>query len=127
MSVDLSKCKVGDKVQLRDGTIANVIEDNELWECQIFPIVHDEGGNGYHAVKLDGTSCCGDRRVDIVRVLPRHNDRKVAKCIVTNEFGYVFIIHSLGITSWKYSSRNNAIRGARRLCKRIGFECEIVK
>lgn len=67
--------------------------------------------------------------------------RKVAKVTVGNNYDlygkeiFHFIVKMDGrqfMINCKfggrgYSSRKNAIRGARRFCKAIGYECEIVK
>ena len=125
MSVDLSKCKIGDKVQLRNGKVANIVfvdkryiahngREKEKWLCNIH----------------DGESSFGsDPKFSIVKVLTRHNDRKVAKCIVWEDCQrWGWHCYSLRASSSEaYTTRKNAIRGARRFCKRIGYECEIVK
>lgn len=68
MSVDLSKCKVGDKVQLRNGKTANVIfiSENE--------VAHDglkeEGWNRWFCNIYDGKSAHGsDPEFSIVKII----------------------------------------------------------
>lgn len=127
MSVDLSKCKVGDKVQLRNGKVVKLFE-NKNGDNKKFPWYHNGGvPNGFVGVDNEGFCCIYWKEQDIVKVLTRHNDRKVAKCVISNGYDPVFTINSFGITSWRYTTRKNAIRGAQRFCKRIGYECEIVK
>ena len=57
--------------------------------------------------------------------------RKVAKISVFKFGKYHWSSSSFGhvtVATWRdYSTRESAIRGARRFCKTIGFECEIVK
>ena len=52
---------------------------------------------------------------------------KVAKCEVVSSILSLWRCEELGAESATYyASRKSAIHGARRFCKRIGFECEIV-
>ena len=58
--------------------------------------------------------------------------RKVAKVEVFSQCDrWIWRIASIGtatvLSRYEYSSRKASIRGARRFCKTIGFECEIVK
>lgn len=78
---------------------------------------------------------------NIVYQYARPAKRKVAKITVGNDWDiygkeiYHFIV-KLGVRKFMvnckfggngYSSRKSAIRGARRFCNSIGYECEIVK
>jgi hypothetical protein len=56
--------------------------------------------------------------------------RKVAKVFLnghTTTFCNEIIINNVNYYSKKYSSEKSAIRGAKRFCAAIGYECEIVK
>jgi len=122
MSVDLSKCLVGDKVQLRNGMVVeiNFIDFGSEYPYKTEGISWDTYGFIW--------SSKDESLWDIVKVITPSKDKKVAKCRITDDFGRetIFSIDSFGIHSWPYTTRKNAIRGARRFCKRIGFECEIV-
>ena len=128
MSVNLSKCKVDDKVKLRNGKIARIIMVG--WGGS-YPVAHDSGKNCYHGVTINGKSCMDDDENDIVKVITQSKDNKVAKFLIRKNFiisGFYYSLSKIGgmYVEMNYCNRRNAIRGARRFCKRIGFECEIV-
>lgn len=123
MSVDLSKCKVGDKCVTRCGKKVSITEiDMEL----SYPIIcSDEVSRN-----LSGEFLSEDvYELDIVSVCEQAR-RNVAKVKLLN-CGDGRICAEIWIESWKidkfFSSRRSAIRGARRFFKLIGFECEVVK
>ena len=80
MKLNLKKCKEGDKVQLRNGTIATIFnntnEDNYRW-----PFYHDNGNNNrsFHAVDINGKSCIDMNKCDIVKVITKHVPKKLSK------------------------------------------------
>ncbi len=57
--------------------------------------------------------------------------RKVARCRVwfsyANEFCFSTEINGVSCRRDNYGCRKSAIRGARRFCAAVGYECEIVK
>lgn len=53
--------------------------------------------------------------------------RKTAKVEITDSNYYWVMFAGLTLRSCHYTSRTHAIRGARRFCKAIGYECELVK
>jgi hypothetical protein len=53
--------------------------------------------------------------------------RKVAKVRIEEENYYWIEIQGMNLRSHYYVRRSNAIRGAKRFCAAIGYECEIVK
>jgi hypothetical protein len=63
--------------------------------------------------------------------LPVRKSRKVAKVRIRTwkSCGKAWFETTvmIPITSREYANRKNAIRGAKRFCKAIGYECEIVK
>ena len=128
MSVDLSKCKVGDKVQLRDGTVAKLFE-NKCRDNEKFPWFHDSGiEGGFIGVDNEGFCCIDWKEQDIVKVLTPHNDRKVAKFTIQGDGAWWFLCKDLNVCSPDtYTSSKSAIRAARRFCEKIGYECEIIK
>lgn len=131
MSVDLRKCKVGDKVKLRNGTIARLFKNHITFDKDIYPYYHDGGCSLWYGVDANGKVCIDLPGQDIVRVIgqrAKRKVRKVAKCVIFEDckrYGW-HVYALLAGSSECYTTRNNAIRGARRFCARIGFECEIV-
>jgi hypothetical protein len=69
------------------------------------------------------------RNIQAFFPLPVRKSRKVAKVIIsTNDHCYWFFVTvGVKLESMAYSKRSHAIRGAKRFCKAIGYECEIVK
>ena len=61
--------KPGDKVKLRNGVIAEIIEVDDP-TTNTYPFAHDSGKDRYHATTPAGESCLGDDDMDIVAVLP---------------------------------------------------------
>jgi len=75
---------------------------------------------------------CWDGEVQAFFPLPVRKSRKVAKVrIYQNErsgfYSFETWINNVMCEKRLYSARSHAIRGARRFCKAIGYECEIVK
>ena len=58
-------------------------------------------------------------------------NRKVFKARIIELDGcssHYFVAYPMGVYCGKtYSTKSHAIRGAKRFCKAIGYECEIVK
>ena len=124
MSVDLSKCKVGDKVNLMNGTVAEL---TSVTNCTLYPFIHDNGNGGYHGCGKDGKSCINEDAKDIVsRVGVPPAKRKVATFEIERD-GFAWHASCyLGMwCSENYANKRNAIRGAKRFCARIGHECVI--
>jgi hypothetical protein len=69
MSVNLKKCKAGDKVQLRNGIIATLYVN--LYADRVkYPFYHNKGNeHGFHAVSIDGKSCISMSDCDIVKII----------------------------------------------------------
>lgn len=59
--------KLGDKVNLRSGAVATIIETTG---ANVLPFAHDCGQSRYHAVTASWKSCLGDDDMDIVSVVP---------------------------------------------------------
>lgn len=75
---NIAELKVGDKVKLRSGVKAKIIEQRGALSGE-YPIAHDSGGDGnfaYMACKKNGKNClgedCSDR--DIVKVRNKEYD-----------------------------------------------------
>lgn len=69
MHVNLKNCKDGDKVQLRDGTIAtlfkNIFDDKNKYQ-----FYHDNNKwHGFHTVSINGKSCLNMDSKDIVKII----------------------------------------------------------
>ena len=70
------------------------------------------------------------RCIDVEIYRPRAVKRKVARYYVYGRLGGFYGLR-LWVEGWNfelqlYSSKRDALRGARRFCKKIGYECEIV-
>lgn len=131
MSIDLIKCMVGDKLKRRDGRI--MIIDSKNGQNNDYPVrCHHNGNvNLCHWYSIDGKSCLNNDTYDIIRVVGSREPkpkRKVAKCeILDKGWGaWLFSVDNMRVESFVYTSRKTCIRGARRFCKRIGFECVII-
>ncbi len=76
-----------------------------------------------NGIEFDGTKP--------LKVTWKKQRRKVARVRIINLEGcasYYFVTYINEVYCVKtYQSRKSAIRGARRFCKTIGFECEIQK
>lgn len=132
MSVDLSKCKAGDKVELRNGKIVALVE-NFCSDRDKYPFAHKGYQSNWHGVDINGKSCIGDNECDIIRIIGKDKKkpcRKVVKCRIMRKDNDWWFSPKLANVDWfsdtMYSSQKNCIRGARRFCKRIGFECVII-
>lgn len=123
MSVDLSKCNVGDKCVTRCGKKVSITEIHMEFS---YPIVCSDG----ESRNLSGEYIRGDvYGADIVSVCEQAR-RNVAKVKLLN-CGDGRICAEIWIESWKidkfFSSRRSAVRDARQFCALIGFEMEITK
>ena len=124
MSIDLSKCKVGTVCKTREG---KTLEVTEIFPSLPYPITFSDGrtrtfqGKYFQGARifLDIVSICKPERRKVAKVeaVPYSVDGFDAEMNIGN-FSF-----SLGT----YSSRRCAIRGARRFCALIGFDCEVVK
>lgn len=74
---------------------------------------------------------CGKNYGNVIFQYARPVKRKVALCRVwfsyTTEFSFSTEINGVSCRRSYYVSRKSAIRGARRFCASVGYECEIVK
>jgi len=122
MSVDLSKCKVGDRLKKRNGATVTVI--NVLY-TMTYPILCDDCYSRTYSGRFAISET--DHR-DIVSVCKPDRKRVASVYVETTSFQSEVVV-LFGNFRWTgyYANRRNALRGARRFCALIGFKCEVVK
>lgn len=74
MSVDLSKCRKGDRLLMRNGIKATFIEKSKCDEWMPYCVEHDDGGVWRYTSSGSFISN-GKDPCDIIRVLPRRKPR----------------------------------------------------
>ena len=125
MSVDLSKCKVGDTIQSENGDVHKITATNC---CDAFPFGTD---TGYCFGAKGNYLTSGSHYLDIVAVAQRKPaNRKVATFEIKKGCPYPSMWNAFSKIAgmnvvFNYGTKKDAIRGARRFCKTIGFECVI--
>jgi len=131
MSVDLSKCKVGDKCMTRRG---ETVKLTNISASHGFPFTFDDclsrDVNGYWLGLGQETD------IDDIVSVCKLERRKVAKVkihTVIQDSAKPFYQWTCDIGSQSvlgregYSLKRSAIRGAIRFCALIRFDCEVVK
>jgi hypothetical protein len=125
-----SEVTVGQRVRYEDrvfhsysgyGNIRLISKKNKDKTCSTWDGVKPNSGTDYLFYKGHWTN--------IQAFFPLPAKRKVAKVKIYPSSKYFFEtkVAGLQVVSEYYSKRSHAIRGARRFCKAIGYECEIVK
>ena len=78
--IDLSKCKIGQRVRLRDGKTARLVNvEKPATDEQPYHIQHDDGGMYYYTINGSFFSYGLSSQEDIVEILPPEKAKKVKK------------------------------------------------
>ena len=92
--VDLSKCKSGDVVLLRNHKVA-ILAVNEGNDIDKYPFAHDSGGHLWHAVDIKGKSCIHDIENDVIDILRTDLPGEILTCEPSIPLRDVFACHEV--------------------------------